>query len=140
MKNSIYKLILVLVGVMFMAGCEYEFIYRPEPPIIDNPDPGDPTDPTDPNLISFSGKIVPIFTTGNRCTSCHGTGGTRPILTAAQAYNEIISMGLVNTADPASSKLYTYVKLGTSPHAWKKYSNAQAAQILQWITEGANNN
>ena len=119
MKNSIYKLILVFVGVMFMAGCEYEFI---------------------PNLISFSGKIVPIFTTGNRCTSCHGTGGTPPILTAAQAYNEIISMGLVNTADPASSKLYTYVKIGTSPHAWKKYSNSQAAQILQWITEGAKNN
>lgn len=140
MKKSIYKLVLVLVGLMFVAGCEYEFIYRPTPPIIENPDPDDPDDPVDPNLISFSGKIVPIFTSGNRCTSCHGTGGTRPILTATQAYSEIISMGLVNTAEPASSKLYTYPKIGSGTHVWKTYANSQAEQVLQWITEGAKNN
>ena len=137
MKKSIYKLALILGGLIFIAGCEYDFIYRPEPPVVDDPDPGEPVDP---NLISFSGKIIPIFTTGNRCTSCHGEGGARPILTASKAYSEIISMRLVNTTDPALSKLYTYVKIGTSPHAWKKYSTSQADLILQWITEGAKNN
>ena len=138
MKETIFKLVLVLVGVMFIAGCEYDFIFVQPDPVSDYVDP-DP-DPVDPNLLSFSAKIVPIFTTGNRCTSCHGDGGQRPILTATKAYNEIISMGLVKTADPATSKLYTYVKTGTGTHAWKKYSDAQAGLILQWITEGAKNN
>ena len=138
MKKSIYKLVLILVGVVFIAGCEYDFKYVQPNPVSDYVDP-DP-DPIDPNLLSFSEKIIPIFTTGNRCTSCHGDDGARPILTASKAYNEISSMGLVNITDPASSKLYTYVKAGTSPHAWKKYSSSQADLILQWITEGAKNN
>lgn len=138
MKKSIYILGLVLIGVMFIAGCEYEFVYVQPNPISDYVDP-DP-EPIDPNLISFAGKITPIFTTGNRCTLCHGTGGQAPVLTATKAYSQIISLGLVNTADPSSSKLYTYIKSGTSTHAWKKYSTGQAADILQWITEGAKNN
>ncbi len=138
MKKSTYKLVLILIGVIFIAGCEYDFEYVQPNPVSDYVDP-DP-DPIDPNLLSFSGKIVPIFTTGNRCTSCHGEGGTRPILTASKAYGEISSMGLVNITDPASSKIYTYVKIGTSPHAWKKYSTSQADLVLQWITEGAKNN
>jgi hypothetical protein len=138
MKKSIYKLVLILIGVVFIAGCEYDFEYVQPNPVSNYVDP-DP-DPIDPTLLSFSGKIVPIFTTGNRCTACHGDGGTRPILTASKAYSEISSMGLVNITDPASSKFYTYVKLGTSPHAWKKYSSSQADLVLQWITEGATNN
>lgn len=137
MKKSIFKLLMILVGVIFIAGCEYNFV--PPPPEIIIP-PTDPGDTTNPNLISFSGKIVPIFTTGDRCTSCHGAGGTRPTLTADKAYSEIISMGLVNTDNPSSSKLYTFPGPGTSTHAWKKYTTSQAGDILQWITEGAKNN
>ncbi len=139
MKTTILKLLLVLVGVIFIAGCEYDFVYVQPNPVPDNNNE-DPDEPDDPNLISFAGQIVPIFTSGNRCTSCHGDGGTRPVLTAAKAYSEIISLGLVKTTDPATSKLYTYVKAGTSTHAWKKYSDSQANLILQWITEGAKNN
>lgn len=137
MKKSIYILILVFVGLMVVTGCEYDFIYHPTPPPVEEPDPDDPVDP---NATSFSTMIVPIFTTGNRCTSCHGDGGTRPYLTAAKAYSEITSMGLVNTANPASSKLYTYVKAGTSTHAWKKFVDSQSELVLKWITEGAKNN
>jgi hypothetical protein len=139
MKKSIYLIVLVLVGVMFMTGCEYDFIYHPADPIV-TPDPIDPDNPPDPNLIKFSTQIVPIFTTGNRCTACHGDGGTRPILTASKAYGEISAMGLVNVSEPSSSVLYTYVKAGTSTHVWKKYADSQAELILQWITEGAKNN
>ncbi|MBU1014249.1 MAG: hypothetical protein KKG99_14720 [Bacteroidetes bacterium] len=137
MKKSIYILILVFVGMMVVTGCEYDFIYRPTPPPIEEPDPDDPVDP---DATSFSTMIVPIFTTGNRCTSCHGDGGTRPYLTAAKAYSEIISKGLVNTANPASSKLYTYVKPGAGTHAWKQFTDSQSALVLKWITEGAKNN
>lgn len=137
MKKSIYILMLVFVGLMVMTGCEYDFIYHPADPIVD---PIDPDNPPDPNATSFSTMIVPIFTSGNRCTSCHGDGGTRPYLTAAKAYSEITSMGLVNTANPASSKLYTYVKAGTSTHAWKKFVDSQSELVLKWITEGAKNN
>lgn len=139
MKKTIFKLVLVLVGLMFIAGCEYEFIYRPADPIV-TPDPIDPDNPPDPNLIKFSTQIVPLFTTGNRCTSCHGEGGQRPILTAAKAYSELISMSLINKSDPASSKIYTYVKPGASSHVWKQFVTSQSDLILQWITEGANNN
>lgn len=138
MKKSIYILVLVLIGVMFITACEYEFIHVQPNPVSDYVDP-DP-DPVDPNLISFAGKIIPIFTTGNRCTQCHGTGGQAPVLTATKAYSQIISLGLVNTADPASSKLYNFPRIGTSTHVWKKYSAGQAADVLQWIIEGAKNN
>lgn len=137
MKKSIYILVLVFVGLMVITGCEYDFIYHPKDPIAD---PIDPDNPPDPNATSFSTMIVPIFTSGNRCTSCHGDGGTRPTLTAAKAYSEITSMGLVSAANPASSKLYTYVKASTSTHAWKKMVDSQSELVLKWITEGAKNN
>lgn len=138
MKKTLYKLVLVLVGLMFIAGCEYDVVFVQPNPVSDYVDPN--PEPPDPNLTSFSGKIVPIFTTGDRCTSCHGDGGQRPVLTASKAYGEIISMGLVNVADPATSIIYTEVKAGTSPHAWKKMSSSQSELVLQWITEGAKNN
>ncbi len=138
MKKTIYKLVLVLVVMMFVAGCEYDFVHVTPNPVSDYVDPN--PDPVDPNLTSFSGKIVPIFITGNRCTSCHGAGATKPILTATKAYSEIISMGLVNIDDPAASKLYTFVKAGAGTHVWKTYSSSQAELILTWITEGAKNN
>lgn len=126
MKKLILHLILLLIGVLFY-GCNYDFLKREDLPV---PDPTNPT--------KFSEKIIPIFE--NRCLECHNTGGTAPDLTAANAYNSIISMSLVNTENPINSKIYDYVIASTPNHAWRKYTNAQANLVLKWIQEGALNN
>ena len=84
--------------------------------------------------------MLPIFTEGDNCTSCHNTGGTPPDLSANNAYNSIISSGLVNTDDPQSSTIYDDVQPQTSTHSWKKYTTEESVLILTWITQGAENN
>lgn len=119
-----------LTGVfLFLASCQYKYTIEPIIP---------PPDPTD--TIFFSTDVAPIWSNGDFCTQCHKTGATKPDLTAANAYADITGMGLVNTDSPASSIIYDYPLKGTSTHSWKKYSDSQAAIILQWIEQGALNN
>jgi len=127
MKKSHIYFLLFLFGLLLNA-CTYDFIVKEELT---------PVDPTVP--VSFSTQIVPIFT--NSCVSCHKTGGQAPDLTAANAYNSIQSMKLVNTATPASSIIYTEPNpANTAVHSWKKYTAAEAQLVLTWIQQGAKNN
>jgi hypothetical protein len=113
-KQSIF-LILILLA-LFLNGCKYDFILPVETPPIDNG--GEP--------ISFATQIVPIFTDNSQA----------PMMSASAAYTQLMP-AYVNTASPASSKLY--VNAGSGSH-YAKVSSTQAALILQWITEGAKNN
>jgi hypothetical protein len=123
-KRTTY-LILALVSLL-LTGCKYDFILPVEvPPITGS--------------VKFSTQIAPIFSTGSKCTSCHKTGGESPDLSAANAY-AAIKPGLVNTTAPAQSIIYTFPSPTTGTHSWKKYTAGEAALILAWITEGANNN
>lgn len=133
MKNNKRYFILLFLGVLFLAGCEYTFVQYPDANV-------DPPTPDPENPISFADKIIPIFTNGNYCTACHDTGKTAPDLSAANAYNSIVSMNLVNLTDPAASKLYEYILVSTSTHPQKYYASSQAEKILLWIQEGALNN
>ena len=130
MKSTKLYLIGLFFGVLFLAGCEYTFVQHPdadqEEPQISDPD----------NPISFATQIVPIFT--SRCLDCHDTGGQAPDLTSANAYSSIAS--LVDTDNPASSLLYSYVEPTSSDHDWRQYTASQAALVLLWIQEGALNN
>ncbi len=127
MKKRILSLVLI-VSVIFLNGCIYDFI---APEVVP---------PTDPNVpVSFSTKIVPIFSTGTKCTSCHKPGGDSPDLTAANAFASIVPQ-YVNTSSPEQSKIYTFPFGSTGTHTWKKYNATEAALILQWIKEGAKNN
>lgn len=128
MKRYSIFLILIVFSVFF-GSCKYDFILPEEDPIIEPG--GDP--------ISFSTQIAPIFSNGNKCTSCHKTGGTAPDLSAARAYAQIVPK-YVNLGSPETSTIYTYVSPATGTHSWKKYTAAEAAIILLWITEGAENN
>jgi hypothetical protein len=113
---------LLLLFIPVFISCEYEFIE------IDEPDP----DVT----ISFSEQIAPIFSNSN-CTGCHRPGATSPDLTAANAYNSIVP-GLVDLDTPENSKIYSIP--GPSGSHIQKYNLAQAALILEWIRQGAENN
>lgn len=119
-KHSIFLIIILLS--LIIGGCKYDFILPEEVPPIDNG--GEP--------ISFATQIAPIF--AEKCNSCHDAQA--PVLTADVAYNQL-GTKYVNTASPASSKIYTVPTSGTH---YAKVSAAQAALILAWITEGAKNN
>ena len=110
-----------MVGLS-LGSCKYDFILPVEtPPVVPGEEP-----------IAFATQIVPIF--AEKCNSCHNSKS--PILTANVAYAQIVP-AYVNTATPASSKLY--VNSASGSH-YAKVSATQAALILQWITEGAKNN
>jgi len=126
MKKSTIFFVSILLALSIYS-CKYDFIIPVEVPVIDNGG----------NPIKFSTQIAPIFSTGNKCTECHKSGGTSPDLTTASAYAQIMSK-YVSTSSPNTSKIYTVP--GSSSHSWKGYTATEAATILAWITEGANNN
>jgi len=119
-KYSIF-LILVLFS-LFLNSCKYDFVLPVEVPVV-NPG-GQP--------VSFSTQVVPILT--DKCILCHSTQS--PTMGASVAFTQLVP-GYVNTASPASSKLYVNATSGTHGAT---VSAAQGAVILQWITEGAKNN
>ncbi|MCX6229779.1 MAG: hypothetical protein NTV75_11525 [Bacteroidia bacterium] len=120
------RLIFLIPILLVVVSCKYDFILPvPEAPVTAG--------------VSFATKVVPIFTTGNKCTSCHKAGGQSPDYTAEKAYSSIVP-NLVNTSSPNQSLIYTLAGPSTSTHNWKKLSASEAAIILQWITEGSKNN
>lgn len=130
MKRNLCFLLLIGFGlVLALASCEYEFIDSPPLP---------PVDTTD--TVKFAEDILPIFNDNDNCTTCHKTGGTSPDLTEANAYNSIMSMGLVDLTTPENSKLYIFPRPGSTDHNWKTYSQSQSEKVLNWIRQGALNN
>jgi len=127
MKNRTIILTLIVFSIL-VSACKYDFILPEEVPVVV---PG-----ADP--ISFSQKIVPIFT--EKCVACHKIGGTAPDLSSANAYNSINTAKYINKTTPASSLIYSEASPATNVHSHKKYSASEAALVLIWITEGAKNN
>jgi len=124
------QLVLPILAFVFLTvSCEYEYIQPKQDP---------PVDPSIP--VSFSQQVLPVFTTGNNCTSCHNAGGTPPDLTPENAYSSIINGGMINSANPQASVIYDYPSPASETHAWKKYTNSQASLILTWIQQSAQNN
>ncbi len=121
-KHSLF--LILIVFALFVGGCKYDFILPDYvPPVAAG--------------VSFSTQVAPIFSTGDKCTSCHKSGGVASDLTSANAYAQIVP-NLVNTASPESSVILTVP--GSSAHSWKNYTDPERAIILVWITEGAKNN
>jgi hypothetical protein len=123
-KRTIF-LIFILFS-LFIAGCKYDFIV---------PVPVEPV----PEGVSFSAQVAPIYSTNNKCTSCHKPGGQSPDFTTPNAYASIVP-ALVNLGTPDQSIIYSFPAPTTSTHTWKKYTAQEAAIVLQWITEGAQDN
>ena len=114
---------------LFLASCQYKFAIEP---VIPAPEPTD--------VIYFSTQVVPIWTTDDKCTKCHYTGGTVPDLTPTNAYTAIINT-YIDAGDPESSVIYAFPHPDTETHNWgESYTQGEAAIILQWIEQGALNN
>ena len=128
MNHHLPSKLLRIAAVFFVAmiaitACEYETIE------IDELDPDE--------VLSFSGDIIPIFE--KSCTSCHRPGSTSPDLTADNAYNSIVP-NLIDLENPENSTIYNTPNPSSGGHAFQKYTQAEAAQVLQWIKQGAENN
>lgn len=121
------KLFAVILVALLFSQCKYDFIV-----------PEEVIDPDDPDVedVSFATEVAPIFTSID-CTACHKTGATSPDLTSANAYSAIVPK-YVDLDNPEESEIYT--KPSPSGSHPKKYSEAQAALILTWITQGAQDN
>lgn len=126
MKIAKYIFVIGLIA-LGLGGCKYDFVVPPTVPI---------TDPDDPNAmqISFANDIQPIF--DSKCVTCHFTGKT-PDLTEGNSYASLTSGGMINTADPEASKLYTQP---TEVAGHQQYNDTEALLVLGWIKQGAKNN
>ncbi len=96
-----------------------------------------------PTVVSFSVNIVPIFTASCNSSGCHSA--TSPAaglnLTLASAYNSLIAKHEIYTANPSGSNLYLEISNGEMPKPpTPSLSNYQQQLVLEWITQGANNN
>lgn len=123
----IKKFFFVLISLSVLSACEYDFIEVEGPP-------------DDDNLpqVSFSTQVAPIFSeTG--CINCHG-GSKSPDLRPANAFNSLMSLNLVVSGEPESSKIYTYPHPVTGSHNVRYSSVADANLIYAWIKNGAENN
>lgn len=120
--KTAFLLLMIMAG---LQGCIYDFIAPPELPDIDPDTP-----------VSYATQIQPIF--NNSCILCHKPGGTSPDLTSANSYAQINTSKYVNKGTPNQSLLYKRVDGTYSGHP--VLSAAQAALILTWIQQGAQNN
>jgi hypothetical protein len=129
MFQPVQKYILALLLMFFASVCLsacYEDVVSPG---------SDPNAP--PQAVSFSSDLVPIFEKNCAMSGCHGANSKKPILTAENAYAELISGGYVNTAVPDNSPIYTVVKPGGS---MPTLSPSELQKLLDWIRNGAPNN
>ena len=120
-KKMIEKMMMLVLVTFLFTACEYKYI---EPEAL-------------PSNISFATSITPIFNSSCMGSNCHSTGAVAPDLTGGSAYAAIIGGGYVNTFDPQSSILYIKVNTGSMSGFC---TSADAALILQWIKQGAQNN
>jgi hypothetical protein len=126
MKKIIFGLLFLFL-ILGWQGCIYDFVA---------PDVTTPVDPSVP--ILFATQIQPIFTAN--CILCHKTGGTSPDLTAGNAYNSINSSKYINTSSPAQSLIYRRVIPTGGFTGHFNLPSDQAALLLGWIQQKAQNN
>lgn len=124
------RVIISLISVILMTGLSgcYKDIISP------GQDPNGP-----PQYVSFSGDLVPIFTTNCALSGCHDGSSHAPALTSELSYDAIVNGGYVDVVVPTNSILYGEVKSGSMPPTGAlKASDVQ--KILDWIRNGAPNN
>jgi hypothetical protein len=114
------RMALLVSGVLMVlaSGCEKYII---PPPVIEEG-------------VSYSEQVQPVF--DDKCVSCHPTV-SKPDLTPEESYEFLTTNGYVDTLNPESSLIYN--KLQSGAHAGRA-TDEDKLLILQWITEGAQNN
>ena len=124
MKLKIFLAMIVLGGIV--TGCYYDVVT-----------PKDPNKP--PQNVSLQYDLQPIFSSECGISGCHAAGDHKPYLVQDSAYTNIVSGGFVNTTLPSSSILYQEISSGAMPPGGK-LPDTDIRMVLDWITNGAQNN
>ena len=130
MKRLIWIFAMAIGLSASLNSCYYDKI---RPDVIDPDELGD---------ISFSKGVMPIFNQSCNYQGCHATGDVYPDLSPENGYEEIISNGLVNTANPDLSVLYLRLignSAGDPMPPGGKLATREINVIRAWITNGAPN-
>ena len=91
--------------------------------------------------VSFNNDIISIFNQSCNSSGCHSTGGIKPDLSVANAYNSLINGNYVNTSNPESSELYLWMTGKKAiPMPTSGINKDYNALVLAWIKQGAQNN
>lgn len=113
----------ILFGLLVLSSCEYE-----KRELVDEEDL--------PDVVNFQEHIIPIFNQSCNSSGCHG-GTVPPDLTPENAYSDLINGNYLDLESPENSKLYVKITEGSMA----VYSNdLQAAFILKWVSQGAEDN
>jgi mono/diheme cytochrome c family protein len=116
--------------------------------------PGPPLGGATPTAVSFAQAVQPIFTAN--CVTCHGAGGSQPVLTTGSAYEAIVGRPsptvTLNQVEPGNSALSylfrkvsgTHLSVGGSgsrmPAGMNQLPQAEISILQSWIDAGAPNN
>ncbi len=124
-KLFIPLVILAGLGLTMLGSCKYDEVLPPEVA------PG----------VSFSADIIPIFNASCNSAGCHNASGHIPILTPEASYESLWGGGYIDTIAPDQSELYQWM-IGARgiPMPPEGTIATDNATVLQWITEGAQNN
>lgn len=93
-----------------------------------------------PTNVSFKDSIMPIFDISCNTSGCHNNGGIPPDLSHANAYNSLVYGNYVNTEVPEESGVYLRMIDDARPMPPEGINLKDAAYVLGWITEGAEDN
>lgn len=125
MKRFMQLIVLAGLGLTILESCKYDEVLPPEVAA----------------GVSFNADIIPIFNANCNSAGCHNASGHIPILTEEAAYEALWSGGYIDTIAPDQSELYQWMigarGLPMPPQGTIATDNAT---VLQWITEGAQNN
>ena len=125
-RISFIQIIAALSIMLFFTQCTWDQVID-EPIVVED--------------ISFADDIIPIFNASCNTTGCHITGTTAPDLTPGNAYNALHDGGYINIASPSQSILYKWMNDEESiPMPLSGVNAEYNAKVLQWITEGAEDN
>lgn len=91
--------------------------------------------------VSFSGDILPIFSSSCSSSGCHNAGGKSPDLSSVSAYNSLTNGGYINSSSPENSELYLWMSGQRGmPMPVSGVNKDYNAMVLAWIKQGALNN
>jgi hypothetical protein len=127
LKKIIFGIVAMTVVLLWGTGCYYDVTV----PVIKE----------ETKEISFSGDLIPIFNASCNTSGCHNAGGTPPVLTASEAYDNLINGGYIDLSAPESSELYRWLTgKESTPMPLTGPDPDINAKVLAWIKQGASNN
>lgn len=127
MKTLLLKVVPLVCLIFVISNCEKDYMAS-EPPV----------DLATP--VSFKGDIMPIFKATCFGAGCHDKG-IAPDLTEANAYDQLLQLGYVDTLDAEKCKLYLRMISTAKPMPPSgKLAAEKTNLILAWIKQGAHNN